>query len=162
MTQRRSVFTLTTLDRVAYRLSRLSYGIASWRGFDARRLAAAASVAGRTAVVVSCRFPPSVGPGPHASSDWKRVRVFVADEVVGFDVSGPRWSRTCDVAPGIARLRVEHDGPPPSFETEITIEEGQTLLVEVLPSSQRLWFEPTVARLRIWSGDDDLDVEYEL
>ncbi len=52
------VFSSTVLDRVKYGLSRLTYGMATWCGLDARKLAAEVSAAGRTAVVVACRFPP--------------------------------------------------------------------------------------------------------
>lgn len=146
------MFTWTAFDRLKYLLSRLTYGMVSWRGLDARKLAAQTSATGRTAVVVACRFPPGF-KGSHATTEWRRVRMRIGDTEIPFELHGTRKPRVIDVPTGRHRLRVEHDGPPPSFETDFDIEAGQTLLVEVLPERQLGWTRFQPARLRVRSGN---------
>ena len=154
------MFTLTMLDGVKYRLSRLTYGMATWRGDDARRLAAECSAAGRTVVVIGCRFPPGA-QGPSATTEWKRVRVYVAGTEVTFESAGPKQPQAVEVEPGSCDVRIEHDGPPPSFETTITVDEGRAVLVEIFPAWVHLW-RTAPPKVRIWSGDDRLEAEHEL
>lgn len=156
------VFSWTAFDRLKYGLSRLSFGIATWRGLDARKLAAGSSAAKRTAVVVSCRFPPPAAKGPHATQEWHEVRVRIGDVELRFEQYGNRKPRVVDVHPGTHRLRVEHDGPPPSFETDLDVDAGQTLLIEVRPATRWILFGTTTPRLRVRSGDDQLVAEHDL
>ncbi len=156
------MFTWTAFDRLKYGLSRLTFGMATWRGFDAHKLAAETAVSRLTAMIIACRFPPGLGAGPSARPEWREVSVTLGDTMVVFHVVGRRKPYVVEVEAGTHRLRIAHDGPPPSLETTIEAADGQTLLIEVLPASE--WGRKQVrrARLRIWSGRDQLVVEHDL
>ncbi len=123
------MFTWTAFDRLKYGLSRLTFGMATWRGFDAHKLAAETAVSGLTAVIIACRFPPGFGAGPSARPEWREVSVTLGDTMVVFQVVGRRKPYVVEVEAGTHRLRIAHDGPPPSFETTIEVADGQTLLM---------------------------------
>ena len=152
------MFTWTTVHRLQYRLSRLSYGMATWRGLDARKLAAEAASSGLTAAVITCRFPPGF-QGPHAAKEWRRVAVKLGGADLRFEDFGRTKPTVIEIPAGGHQLRIEHDGPPPSFETSLDIAPRQILLIEVLPATEWAWFQLRPARVRIRSGDDQVICE---
>ena len=154
-----TAFSWTAFDQLKYRLSRLSYGMATWRGLDARKLVAETAASGRTAAVIACRFPPAFGSGPRAAPDWREVSVTLGDTTHSFHVGGRRKPYLLEVEPGTHRLRVAHNGPPPTYETTIEVVAGQALLIEVLPASVWAWKQIRPARLRIRGGDGHVVLE---
>lgn len=156
------MFTWTVFDRLKYGLSRLTFGMATWRGLDAQKLAAETAASGKTAAVVACRFPPGFGGGPHAANEWRQVAVTFAHTDIEFGVGANRKPSVVEVSEGTHRLRVAHNGPPPYFETTVDVSAGQTVLIEVQPASKRAWFRPRPARLLVKSGNDESVAEHDL
>ncbi len=156
------MFTWTAFDRIKYRLSRLSFGLATWSGLDARKLAAETAASGMTGAVIACRFPPGFGAGPRAAPEWSEVVVTLGDTAHRFNAGGRRKPYVVEVEPGTRRLRVAHNGPPPTHETTFEVAAGQTLLIEVLPASEWASKQIRHARLRIRSSDDQLVLEADI